>query len=79
MSPEQFHYDALESWFQESISQGREFLFDSKLFDVELRRLWEEYEGVPYEVSKLFLSPSLKVHRLILSPFPIRHRLCFLL
>lgn len=49
MRPEHLHYDKVEAWFRESIAQGREFLFDTVSFDIELRRLWEEY-NFPYEV-----------------------------
>jgi hypothetical protein len=50
LRPEHRHYDTIDYLFRQSISQADEYLFDAKLFDKELRRLWETYE-VPYEVS----------------------------
>ena len=50
MRPEHQHYDTIEQWFRKSISEGHDFLFDSQLFDNEMRRMWEAYD-VPYEVS----------------------------
>lgn len=50
MRPEHHHYDTIEGQLRSSISEGRNFLFDSDLFDQELRRLWDAYD-VPYEVS----------------------------
>ena len=54
MRPEHLHYDKVEAWFRESIAGGREFLFDTVAFEIELRRLWEEYD-FPYEVYVTFV------------------------
>jgi hypothetical protein len=47
MRPEHLHYDVIKEYLQKSIQTGSEFLFDTKLFEAELRRLWETYDFPP--------------------------------
>lgn len=47
--PEHEHYVAIEEHLQKCIKEGSDFLFHTKLFEEELRRLWETYD-VPYQV-----------------------------
>jgi hypothetical protein len=47
--PEHVHYDTVEQWIRQCLAQGHSTLFDPILFDIELRRLSEEY-NFPYEV-----------------------------
>ena len=47
--PEHLHYDVIEEHLKKSITQGSDFLFDTKKLEAELRRLWEIYD-VPVEV-----------------------------
>jgi hypothetical protein len=50
MRQEHLHYAEIESWFQKSVSAGSDFLFDTKLYERELNRLWDKFD-VPFEVS----------------------------
>jgi hypothetical protein len=48
--PEHVYYDVVEEYLQTCIKSNRcDFLFDTKLFEDELRRLWEAY-NFPYAV-----------------------------
>jgi hypothetical protein len=70
--PEHLHYDKVEAWFRESIAQGRAFLFDTTLFDIELRRLWEEY-NFPYEVCFLFAFEDIRMMCVVLCRLSMIH------
>lgn len=50
--PEHRHYDTIEHVFKTSIAQARDFLFDKRLFELEMLRLEADFD-VPLEVSDL--------------------------
>ena len=54
MRQEHQHYDAIEQHFRKSITQGLDFLFDTKMFEEELLRLVDTYD-VPYELLQSFI------------------------
>lgn len=50
LRPEHRHYGNVERFFRRSISEGKDFLFDSVKFNEELSSLEAKYD-FPYEVS----------------------------
>lgn len=52
--PEQLYYDTMEQYFHNSIRNTADFLFDTVLFDQEIKKLWEKY-NIPCSVCKSLL------------------------